>query len=98
MSERERELAHERLIRDHEAGQRRTDGSRQESDRGRVAKTRNVMANKPVIAGTRIRTEAIWNFHQEGYSVKEILDQYPSLTEDDVRAAVEFERKRAASK
>ena len=72
--------------------------ARQATDRGRVAKKRSVMANQPVIAGTRIRTEAIWNFYRDGYSVKEILDQYPSLSEEDVRAAIEFEQRRAATR
>ncbi|HET9014454.1 MAG TPA: DUF433 domain-containing protein [Thermomicrobiaceae bacterium] len=61
---------------------------------GRVEQRRYVSHNAPVLAGTRIRTEAIWNFHQAGYDVDAILSQYPRLTPDDVAAAIEFERRR----
>jgi uncharacterized protein (DUF433 family) len=61
---------------------------------GRVDQNRYVSHNAPVLAGTRIRTEAIWNFHEAGYDVDAILEQYPRLTRDDVVAALDFERRR----
>lgn len=59
---------------------------------GQVSKQNQVMGNATCIAGTRIRTSTIWEFHQAGYSVQKILAEYPRLTEDDVRAAIEEER------
>jgi uncharacterized protein (DUF433 family) len=41
-----------------------------------------------VIAGTRIPIAAIRSFADAGYSADEILAQYPSLTADDVEAAL----------
>jgi uncharacterized protein (DUF433 family) len=61
---------------------------RPETSIGRVAKSRNVSHNEPVIAGTRIPVRAIKRFADEGYSVEQILEEYPSLAESDVRAAL----------
>lgn len=61
---------------------------------GRIAQYRSVMSHMPVLAGTRIPTSAIWNFHQAGYDAAAILQQYPSLTRDDVAAALSFEEQR----
>ena len=73
---------------------------REPSDVGRVVQNRFVMHNAPVLAGTRITTEAVWNFHTAGYSTDEIICQYPRLTAADVRAAIAWEcdaRENAAS-
>src|SRR5205814_1962718 len=40
---------------------------RQGDDIGRVAQHRYVMHNAPVVAGTRIPTAAIWDFHRAGF-------------------------------
>lgn len=61
---------------------------------GKVTRNRYVAHNAWVIAGTRIPTESIWRFHEEGYDTDAILSEYPSLTEDDVLAAIESEAKR----
>ena len=61
---------------------------------GRVEQHRYVSHNAPVLAGTQVRTEAIWNFHEAGYHVDAILAEYPRLTPDDVVAAIDFERRR----
>lgn len=65
---------------------------------GKVEKTRRLQRNEAVVAGTRIPTAAVWDFHKAGYSVAQIIGQYPSLTEDDVRAAIEYERPRRKSR
>jgi uncharacterized protein (DUF433 family) len=46
----------------------------------------------PVIAGTRISVIAIKDFAAAGYTVEQIILQYPSLTEGDVQAAINYER------
>lgn len=67
---------------------------RSDDEIGKIVQHRHIMQNAPVLAGTRIRTQAIWNFHEAGYSPKEIIEQYPRLTPDDVDAAIECERQR----
>lgn len=58
---------------------------------GKVARRRHVVRNAPVVAGTRIPTAAIRRFHEAGYSVDEIRKEYPSLTREDVAAALAHE-------
>lgn len=67
---------------------------RTDDEIGKIVQHRYTLHNAPRIAGTRIRTEAIWNFHQAGYSTDEIIRQYPRLTADDVEAAICFEQQR----
>jgi uncharacterized protein (DUF433 family) len=61
---------------------------------GKVVRHRNVVHRAYVIAGTRIPTTAIWSFHSEGFTTEDIIREYPRLTPDDVRAAIEFEAQR----
>jgi uncharacterized protein (DUF433 family) len=69
---------------------------RQPADIGQVAQHRYVMHNAPVIAGTRIPTAAIWDFHRAGYDTAAILCEYPRLTSADVSAAIAYEQERHA--
>jgi len=55
---------------------------------GRLVQHRRIMHNRPVIAGTRIPVAAIRSFHEAGYSVDKIIAEYPSLTAQDVQAAL----------
>ena len=59
---------------------------------GQVARHRRVMGNQAVVAGTRIPTSAIWSLHEDGFSIRKILKEYPSLEERDVEAALRHER------
>ncbi len=61
---------------------------------GRVVQNRYVVHNAHVLAGTRIPTSAVWNFHKAGYSVQDIIREYPRLTPVDVEAAITFETQR----
>jgi uncharacterized protein (DUF433 family) len=63
---------------------------------GKVEKHRYVSHQAEVIAGTRIRVATILRFLQAGYSVAEIIKEYPSLTEADVKAAKRHGRDIAA--
>ena len=60
---------------------------------GRIDRHRNIAHNAPTIAGTRIPTSAIWDFHSAGYSTEEIIREYPRITPSDVEAAIEFEKR-----
>jgi uncharacterized protein (DUF433 family) len=53
-----------------------------------------VLNNTPVVAGTRVPTEAIWNFHEAGYDTDAIIREYPQITAADVRAAIMYEESR----
>lgn len=61
---------------------------------GQVTHKRNVVQNASVLAGTRVPTEAIWNFYRAGYDVDAIIQEYPHITPDDVRAAIQHETQR----
>lgn len=47
--------------------------------------------SNPMVAGTRVPVRAIKEFAAEGLSVSDIIKQYPSLTESDVKAAINFQ-------
>ncbi|GFO81387.1 MAG: hypothetical protein A49_10140 [Methyloceanibacter sp.] len=64
---------------------------RDQDEIGQVSRRRRVVQNKWVISGTRIPTRAIFDFHDAGYSVADILKEYPSLTQEDVEAAIRHE-------
>lgn len=61
---------------------------RSDADLGSIEQKRGVMQNQPVITGTRIPTRSIRAFAEAGYSVQEIIEQYPELTPADVVAAM----------
>lgn len=71
--------------------------SRDKTKIGTVEKLRNVARNKPVIAGTRIPIQAIKNFSEAGYTVKQIIAEYPDLTPKDVEAALSYRSEKAAA-
>jgi uncharacterized protein (DUF433 family) len=56
-----------------------------------------VTHNTPVVAGTRIPTAAVRRFHEAGYSPSQIMREYPSLTPEDVKAALVYEERLAKS-
>jgi DNA-binding transcriptional MerR regulator len=64
---------------------------RREDQIGTVVRNRYVVRNAWVVGGTRIPTTAIWNFHQAGYNKREIVGEYPQLTDRDIDAAINFE-------
>lgn len=56
----------------------------------RISIDRNIMHGKPCIKGTRIPVYLILDLLAGGSTIKEILDDYPDITEEDVRACVEY--------
>ncbi len=64
--------------------------SRSESAVGRIEKKRGSANGRAVIAGTRIPVSSVQEFYRAGYSVEQIKLQYPSLTKDDIRAAIDY--------
>ncbi len=50
----------------------------------------NVCFGKPTIRGTRVWVGLILGFLADGMTVEEILAEYPSLTDDDIRACLAY--------
>ncbi len=49
-----------------------------------------IMMGKPVIRGTRITVELILRKLAEGETESELLEDYPHLTAEDIRAAIAY--------
>lgn len=58
----------------------------------RITLNPKVMVGKPVICGTRLTVEFILNLLAHGATTAEILDEYGSLTPEDVQACLLFAR------
>lgn len=56
----------------------------------RIVIDNNVMLGKPVIRGTRIPVELLLRKLAEGASEETLLDAYPQIRSEDIRAALEF--------
>ncbi len=67
---------------------------RQPEDIGQIVRHRYVLGNRPLLAGTRIPTVAIWDFYKAGYDVDQIIREYPRLRPLDVERAIAFEQQR----
>ena len=61
---------------------------------GKVVQNRYVLGNAPVLAGTRVPTAAVWDFHEAGYDTPAILREYPRLTPLDIQRAIAYEQER----
>ncbi len=49
-----------------------------------------VMLGKPIVRGTRITVELILRKLSEGATEDELMDAYPRLSRDDIRAAIAY--------
>lgn len=56
----------------------------------RIAVDPRVMAGKPCIKGTRIPVDLILRKLSAAMDVADLMDAYPSLTREDVQAALAF--------
>lgn len=59
----------------------------------RITLDAKVMVGKPVIRGTRVTVEHIFNLLGHGASEAEILEEYDGLTLDDIHACFLFATK-----
>jgi uncharacterized protein (DUF433 family) len=50
----------------------------------------NVCFGKPCIKGARIWVSLLLDFLMNGMTLQEILDEYPQLVEEDIRAAIAY--------
>lgn len=49
-----------------------------------------IFSGKPIIRGFRISVEMILDLMSQGASIQEILDDYPDLEIDDIRACLAY--------
>lgn len=56
----------------------------------RIVVDSKVLTGKPVVRGTRISVELVVDLLAAGWSHQQILDSYPHLTEEDVRACLSY--------
>lgn len=55
-----------------------------------IARNSQICGGDPVIRGTRVTIRTILASLAEGASIEEILEDFPTLTEQDVRAVIAF--------
>jgi uncharacterized protein (DUF433 family) len=60
----------------------------------RIEVNPNILLGKPVIAGTRIPVYLILNLLASGYDQGRIIEAYPGLTLEDIRAALQYAEQR----
>jgi uncharacterized protein (DUF433 family) len=56
----------------------------------RITINPKVMAGKSVIRGTRLTVEYILGLLENGTTMEEILEEYPGLVKDDIKAACQI--------
>jgi uncharacterized protein (DUF433 family) len=57
---------------------------------GRITANKEILGGKPIIKGTRMSVEFILELLASGVTEDEILQDYPHITKDDVRACLEY--------
>lgn len=58
--------------------------------KSRVVIDHQVMGGVPCVAGTRISVATVLGLLGQGHSFEEILADFPTLTHDDILAALQF--------
>ena len=56
----------------------------------RISINPEICFGKPCIKGTRIWVSMILDMLADGMTFKDILEEYPSLKEDDIKAAIAY--------
>ena len=56
----------------------------------RISIDPNICFGKPCIRGTRIWVSVILDFLASGMTTEEVLEEYPHLTLEDIRAAIAY--------
>lgn len=58
----------------------------------RISIDPNVCFGKPCIRGTRIWVSLILDFLASGWTIEQILDEYPQLEREDILAAIAYSK------
>jgi len=53
-----------------------------------------ILSGKPIFEGTRIPVDLILEFLSQGYNIDQVLEEYPSLTKEDILGALNFAAKK----
>jgi uncharacterized protein (DUF433 family) len=56
----------------------------------RIVASPDVLVGKPVVKGTRLSVEFIVDLLAEGWTQEQILDNYPNLKAEDIRACLAY--------
>jgi uncharacterized protein (DUF433 family) len=56
----------------------------------RIVRDRQIVGGEPVLKGTRVTLKTVLASLAEGATTAEILADFPTLSEEDVRAAIAF--------
>lgn len=56
----------------------------------RIISDKTILVGKPVIKGTRISIDHIFQLLSQGWSEERILENYPQLTKDDLLAVFAY--------
>ena len=67
------------------------------TDLSRIVLDPAVLAGKPVVRGTRLSVEFVLGLLAEGWSEADVVENYPNLTGDDLRACLAYARDALAS-
>ncbi len=59
---------------------------------GRIVVDPEVLAGKPIIRGSRISVEMVIGLLADNWSEADVLQNYPTLTRDDIRACLAYAR------
>jgi uncharacterized protein (DUF433 family) len=60
--------------------------------RGYIVSTPEVLRGKPRIKETRIPVSLILGYLADGKSIKEIIDQFPDITQEQIAACLDYAR------
>jgi uncharacterized protein (DUF433 family) len=60
---------------------------------GRISSDPDILHGKPCIKGTRIPVYLIVSLVAEGETIENIIKDYPSLTPEDIKAALRYAAK-----
>ncbi len=58
----------------------------------RITADPQIFGGKPVIRGLRIKVENVLALLEQGVSIDEILEDYPDLEPEDIRACIAYAR------
>lgn len=56
----------------------------------RIVISPDVCNGRPVIRGTRITAQTVFEFLTAGDSIEDVLQEYPALTREDVQACLDY--------
>ena len=58
--------------------------------RSRIEINPEVLVGKPIIKGTRLGVDFILELLAQGWTIEQILKNYPQLKQEDIKAALEY--------